>query len=83
MDQLRVLTGMDSMTDPAAFAAVLPVDMKVMQVIIPVAESCCEACRGEPEQVAVMAAETKLERVVGIRYIEIRRVGLDQELDIR
>ncbi len=83
LDQLRILAGMNYVTNPARLAAVFPVDMKVMQIPLPVAEACCEGCCGESEQVAVMATETKLIFIVIVGYIEVGRVRFDKELDIR
>jgi len=82
-DQFGVLPGMDHVADFAPFAAVFPVDMNIMQVFFSVPEPCRIGGRGEPEQVAVVTAETELEFSIIVGDIKIGRVGLDQELFIR
>ena len=82
-DQFRVLAGMDHMADLASLAAVLPVDMKIMQVPVTVPEAGCKGGRGKSEQVAVMAAEAQLKFGVAVRHVELARIGLDQEFVVR
>jgi len=82
-EQFGVLAGMDHVADLAAFASVLPVDMDVMHIFFAIPEPRCIGCRGKLEQVAVMAAEAKLEFGIIVGNIELRRVWFDQELVIR
>jgi hypothetical protein len=67
------------MTGFAALAAVLSVDMEIMQIPISVPEPRCIRGRGKSEQVPVMAAETQRKFGVTIGHVELRRVGFQQE----
>lgn len=82
-DQFRVLAGMDHMADLASLAAVLPVDMKIMQVLVSVPEAGRKGCCGKSEQVAVMAAEAQRKFSIIVGHIELGRVWLDQEFVVR
>ena len=82
-DQFRVLAGMDHMADLASLAAVLPVDMKIMQVLVSVPEAGREGGRGKSEQVAVVAAEAQRKFGIIVGHIELGRIGFDQESVVR
>ena len=81
-DQFRALAAMDDMAGLAGLAAVLPVDMKIMQIFVPIPEPGSIGGGGISQQVAVMAAEAKLKLGVAVGNIEFGRVISDQELVI-
>ncbi len=83
VDQFGIFAGMYHVTDFAPLAAVLPVDMQVVQVPVSVPEPGRIIGGRESEHVAIMAAETELEFIIVIRHIEIGRVWFDQEFHIR
>ncbi len=82
-NQFWIFARMNHVADLAPFAAVLPVDMNVMQILIAVPKTRGIGSRRELEQVAVMAAEAKLEFILVVGDIEVGCVWLDQELIIR
>jgi len=82
-DQFWALSGVHHMAGPAAFAVVLSVDMNIVEVLVDVPEvRGIGGCR-KFEQVPVMAAEAKLKFSIAVGHIKFRRIGFDQEPDVR